>query len=176
MVLCALPSVAWGFSDSPRAASSDYLLNNATQVNVHPEGDVIRCTASDCNFIIHRTFPIEPTTTGFVGIKIRGLSNDVSPTGVVCTQVCLSVVKPGQDPQNVQLTGSCSLTAQYTASPLMTTQDLLAVAPVDTTSTACTDTSCNGAELYIMVHRLPASGPCTSTNTEDYTSVTLTYH
>lgn len=172
MVVALLPTAAFGFSDSPRAASADYILSGCTRVNIPPVGDVLQCPNGLGQFMLHRTFPTEATGPT-VNITIRRYSPDGSPSGVFSDQVCLAVVKPGQNPANgtAFIALACSLFANETASNNLTVTNLLGVNPVDVNGTPCAGSACAGAELYILVQK-NAGG---STNNIAYFDLTLGY-
>lgn len=177
MVLCALPSVAFGFSDNLRMASADYILSGALRVNAPPVGDVIQCPSGLCQFMLHRTFPVEATGPT-VNITIRRYCPDGSCSGNVGDQVCLEVVKKNQDPSlgtnNIAL--ACGGPVQFSAANSttmngITETNLLGVVPLDTLGNACTGANCAGAELNILVIR-NAGG---SSNNINYLDLTLGY-
>lgn len=179
LALLALPVSAWGFSDNPQLASADTILSGGLRVNNPPVGDVLRCPSGICQFILHRTFPVEATSPS-VNVTIRRYSPDGSPSGNVGDYVCLEVVKatvpPSQNPMDgtnfiASNNGNCSAVVQFAATNNLVKTNLLSMIPVDTTGLPCTGTACNGGDLYILVIR-NAGG---STNNIDYVSMTLEY-
>lgn len=175
MVVALLPTAAFGFSDYPQMGSADTILSGGIHVNNPPVGDVLRCPSGICQFILHRTFPVEATSPA-VNVTIRRYCPDNSCSGNVGDYVCMEVVPPGQNPALgtnfiASNNGNCSAVVQFGASNNITQTNLLSMTPVDTTGTPCVGTACNGGRLFILVIR-NAGG---SSNNIDYTDMTLGY-
>lgn len=186
MVLCALPSVAWGFSDSPRAASADSLAGACTRVNDGANGDVIQCTSAGGNFFIHRTFPRE-ATNGAVQVYLSLDTPDVGPVGNACSMVCIGVVTDQHRLSDINLSACTALTNVNISSisNLLNISNMGVVIPKDTTGALCGTcpvpgpgtVCCAGADEYIDVLRFDSSNCAAtqSTNLVNYRSVTIVY-
>lgn len=195
-LLVSTGQAAWAGAFHYRAASGDIpSSSNCSRqfVNVPAAAPytAMRCTTAGGSFDINTVYPTDATSAGLTP-RLRWINPDSGAADGYCLNVCFAVIKGGQSRNAAVFTCSFQLLA-YAGFPVLAQNNVVdtgmspvtpgifpAVIPLDTTGTACTPSSCAGAEMIVQVVRANVSGggQCSLNNSAqsiDFQSLSVLY-